>query len=385
MNDKKNNAKGSSFCLILGLPFVAALAVATCRADDFSKFSDLDFAERYAFSTNRAALVSELKRGSGQWYFYSLLNLQNERRPDEESKFLNSNPRSGLSDDAWRRLQLRHMFLAWEANPGGNAGRTTDEFLAWDLKMFLGIEPPVYVHEVEAAPNTYPSALDQKDVSFDAFLKAGFEVQTCFRDEFRFLAYSGWVETPTHSDYFNSWTEALPGTPGHFEAVRKRIGSRKAYERDKGYEALTLSELDALVEQYGNEKWRVPLLENRDFIAAYRKRLAAGTDGLHAEHSGDERLGWIYIGGGSFAIRVGDDAIHAASAVQIDGGSFAIADAEGIEGTYIQINGGELDIRAGDDGLNAGRKSSAYRPTIESTGGRVTTTADSRHTPMITG
>ena len=105
--------------------------------------------------------------------------------------------------------------------------------------------------------------------------------------------------------------------------------------------------------------------------------LTAGTDGLHAEHGGDERLGWIYLGGGSFAIRAGDDAIHAASLVQIDGGSFAIAAAEGIEGTYIQINGGELDIRAGDDGLNAGRKSSAYRPTIEITGGRVTIAADS--------
>ena len=107
-----------------------ALAAAVCSADDFSKFSDLEFAERYAFSTNRAELVSELKRGSGQWYFYSLLNFQNARRPDEESKFLNSNARDGLSDDAWRRLQLRHMFLAWEANPGGNAGRTTDEFLS---------------------------------------------------------------------------------------------------------------------------------------------------------------------------------------------------------------------------------------------------------------
>ena len=37
-----------------------ALAAAVCSADDFSKFSDLEFAERYAFSTNRAALVSEL-------------------------------------------------------------------------------------------------------------------------------------------------------------------------------------------------------------------------------------------------------------------------------------------------------------------------------------
>ena len=255
-----------------------ALAAAVCSADDFSKFSDLEFAERYAFSTNRSELVSELKRGSGQWYFYSLLNFQNARRPDEESKFLNSNARTGLSDDAWRRLQLRHMFLAWEANPGGNAGRTTDEFLSWDLKSFLGIEAPAYVREVEAAPDTYPSVLDQREISFDAFLKDGFAVQNCFRDEFRFLAYSGWVDAPTHSDYFHTWHKAIPGTPGHFEKIRSWIGETESFGRDEGYKALTLAELDALAAAYGNEKWRVPLLENRDFIAAYRSRIAPGAD-----------------------------------------------------------------------------------------------------------
>ena len=100
--------------------------------------------------------------------------------------------------------------------------------------------------------------------------------------------------------------------------------------------------------------------------------LAAYSDGLHAENSDDDTLGSIYISGGDFRISVSDDAIHATALVQIDGGSFEISAAEGIEGTYVQINDGEINITASDDGINAAYKSSACTPTVEITGGSVT-------------
>ena len=100
--------------------------------------------------------------------------------------------------------------------------------------------------------------------------------------------------------------------------------------------------------------------------------LAAYSDGLHAENSDDDTLGSIYISGGDFRISVSDDAIHATALVQIDGGSFELQAAEGIEGTYIQINDGDIQITATDDGINAAYKSSACTPTVEITGGSVT-------------
>ena len=99
--------------------------------------------------------------------------------------------------------------------------------------------------------------------------------------------------------------------------------------------------------------------------------LTAGTDGLHAENSDDDTLGNIYIAGGSFTIKADDDAIHANPLLQIDGGSMDINAAEGLEGTYIQINDGSVSISASDDGVNAARKSSAYTPTVEITGGEL--------------
>ena len=100
--------------------------------------------------------------------------------------------------------------------------------------------------------------------------------------------------------------------------------------------------------------------------------LTAGTDGLHAENNDDDTLGDLSIVGGQFTINAQDDAIHATTKLQIDGGSFDISAAEGLEATYIQINGGEISISASDDGVNAARKSSAYTPTVEITGGSLT-------------
>ena len=102
--------------------------------------------------------------------------------------------------------------------------------------------------------------------------------------------------------------------------------------------------------------------------------LTADKDALHADHSTDANLGYIYIGGGSFVINAGDDGIRALSVVQIDGGDFDITADEGIDSTYVQLNGGTISIEARDDGVNGAEKSSAYQPTIEVNGGAVSVT-----------
>ena len=101
-------------------------------------------------------------------------------------------------------------------------------------------------------------------------------------------------------------------------------------------------------------------------------KLVSDNDGLHAENGDDDSLGNIYITGGDFNIQVADDAVHANSLLQIDGGTFDITAAEGFEGTYIKVNDGTILINASDDGVNAAYKSSAYTPTFEMNGGTLT-------------
>ena len=109
-------------------------------------------------------------------------------------------------------------------------------------------------------------------------------------------------------------------------------------------------------------------------VAGGSFQITTNKDGLHSENIDDDTLGAIYITGGSFVIRAGDDAMHAESLLQIDGGSLDITAAEGLEATYIHINDGQINISATDDGVNAARKSSAYTPTVEISGGTLTVT-----------
>ncbi len=99
--------------------------------------------------------------------------------------------------------------------------------------------------------------------------------------------------------------------------------------------------------------------------------LTAGTDGIHAENEDDDTLGYVYIGGGSYVISAGDDGIHGNAFVQIDGGSFQITAAEGIEASYVQINDGSISIQSWDDGINASNKSGAYPICVEINGGDI--------------
>ena len=115
-------------------------------------------------------------------------------------------------------------------------------------------------------------------------------------------------------------------------------------------------------------------------------QIDAADDAIHANGS-------VSISGGSFTLQSGDDGIHANELAEISGGTLNITAYEGIEATYIRISGGEITIAASDDGINAARKSSAYTPTVEITGGTVTITMgqgdtdgiDSNGTIIITG
>ena len=56
-------------------------------------------------------------------------------------------------------------------------------------------------------------------------------------------------------------------------------------------------------------------------VAAGRYTLRAGKDGIHVENADDTSLGYLYIGGGDFAVTADGDGFSASGILQIDGGS----------------------------------------------------------------
>ncbi|MBQ6356196.1 MAG: carbohydrate-binding domain-containing protein [Solobacterium sp.] len=126
-------------------------------------------------------------------------------------------------------------------------------------------------------------------------------------------------------------------------------------------------------------------IEANDSFAAADGKLTinAADDGIHAENEDDNTKGSVYFCGGTYDITAGDDAVHGETIVQIDGGTFTITGAEGLEGTWVQINGGDITINASDDGINAANKSSAYTTAAEINGGTITITMGAGDTDAV--
>lgn len=111
---------------------------------------------------------------------------------------------------------------------------------------------------------------------------------------------------------------------------------------------------------------------DRILICAGTFTVNSDKDALHCENDEDKTLGIIVISDGTFKITAKSDAIQGNTAVTVDGGSFELKAAEGIESTLITINGGKLNITSSDDGINAGNKNkSNSTPTIEINGGDI--------------
>ena len=111
---------------------------------------------------------------------------------------------------------------------------------------------------------------------------------------------------------------------------------------------------------------------DRILICAGTFTVNSEKDALHCENDEDKTLGIIVISDGTFKITAKSDAIQGNTAVTVDGGSFELKAAEGIESTLITINGGKLNITSTDDGINAGNKNkSNSTPTIEINGGDI--------------
>ena len=118
-------------------------------------------------------------------------------------------------------------------------------------------------------------------------------------------------------------------------------------------------------------------------IADGEINISTNKDALHAENDDDDTVGYIYICGGTLKALAGDDAIHATTIIQIDGGKLDLNAHEGLEATWIQINDGTINIAASDDAINAAYKSAKISPTAEFNGGYVTIVMGSGDTDAV--
>jgi len=226
----------------------AALAAFAAEAVDFSGLSDLKFAERYAFSTNRAALIETLRPRTPAWFAYSTMLAQTEGRLDDAGALLDRWPDSENKGSLRDDMRARQEFLCYdkEKAEGGKDVARIRRALAG-----AGIRAEIPGPEMEIRPNTYPSELDQRLISFDALCRQKWSAAP----KFRFLAFlddpscsnAGYCESAARENF-------LPDTPGMFDhllAYLKSAGSdaeaaRRIRQAEPRFQCLTLAQLDTL-------------------------------------------------------------------------------------------------------------------------------------------
>ncbi|MGN0854822.1 MAG: hypothetical protein ACI4R9_04805 [Kiritimatiellia bacterium] len=250
--------KSSSFLfLALGIPLVAGAVDFSCAGTDAA------FAERYAFATNRAALIATLQPETPAWFFYSVLNAQTEGRLAEAQRLLDRWDYSAVARDFWRRQVL----LAFDAaKPDIDGVRTA--------LGSCGITVTPRNRETALAPNTYPSVLDPAKVSF-----ASFEGKRLAKD-FWFLPLLPDFNAPSGDWRFNPMDEELlPDTPGLEASLigyLREPRNRGAFRDGGVYRKLTLDQLMRLAEALkGSDN---DLYGNRTYATIVLRKLSAGAE-----------------------------------------------------------------------------------------------------------
>ena len=246
-------------------------------AVDLTGLADVKFAERYAFSTNRTALIETLRPGTDAWYAYSILNAQTEGRLDEAKK-LNSHWASNGKNVGGMRLAFafRQDFLDWDR------GKCQAFFIPQHLN-YLHIWEGLPEREVELKPNAYPSELKDEDVSFDAFankekygysyhdLEDGF-VSIALRDDAKALK-------GTDASFLLDNNAYLPDTPGLTKCLLDYLtnGDKNDFFKGRGvFKELTLDQLAEVARATkGTAK---DVASSAVFADVVLKKLAPGAD-----------------------------------------------------------------------------------------------------------
>ena len=295
----------SSICLA-----AAALAACAC-AVDLNGLVDVKFAEDYAFSTNRAALVETLRPGTTAWFVYSILNAQTDGRLADADAIL----------EKWRALENSGSG-EWDGVSGEwdgvryHAMRDRQDFLCYDreaaegkdsvwrvVRAAHGIRGHIPSRETELKPNTYPSELGEEKASFEAFrefaVKSGHKIYDDLEDRFRFLAFTDDPKCENgHLNERAARDSLLPDTPGMFDHLLAYLKAEKGVDAESRrrtaegrFASLTLAQLDALAKALkDNPRWSLTgeivyrdgtkyfHSSSRAFIDAVIAKLAPGAD-----------------------------------------------------------------------------------------------------------
>ncbi|MDC1448265.1 hypothetical protein N8218_01275, partial [bacterium] len=121
---------------------------------------DIGFIEDFALAENREEALKQLIPGTEDYYYYHALHFQNERKVDEMKEILTQWEQQFKNSNQRKQIENREALIRYSDDP--------EATLAY-LEKELGLQ---FNHQQEgkAREANHPSSLDQKLVSWKAFL-----------------------------------------------------------------------------------------------------------------------------------------------------------------------------------------------------------------------
>ncbi|YCM46161.1 hypothetical protein V2O64_09035 [Verrucomicrobiaceae bacterium 227] len=228
---------------------------------------DIGFIEDFALAEDRTAALKQLIPGTEDYYYYHALHFQNERQVKEFDRILGEWTKHFQHSGPRKQIENRESLIRYSDDPKAT--------LAY-LKRELGLQ---FNHQQEgkAREANYPSTLDQKNVSWEAFLKDALgnsgALQNLDESAFHlFLESQPNLNSAQLRDLLSRAT--LPDLPGLIDLIRTDLKSKESrgFGEFNIHRALTTAQLEKLLEG------KADLLQNEAYVETYLAKLLPGAD-----------------------------------------------------------------------------------------------------------
>ena len=228
---------------------------------------EVGFVEQFVLSESREEALKSLIPGTQDYYYYHALHYQNERKTDAYEALMKQWEEKFTKSTERQKIQDREALIRYSDDP-----EKTLEYLKRQTGVYLNHQQKGVAQKVE-----YPSVLDQKLVSWEAFLNESLRQKSDLSSLeqiglYRFLQTEPEMSVVQRRNLLKQIT--LPDFPGLVDVIYSELSRKgsRGFGEFPIHAQLTKAQLEELL------KKKADLRDDEDFVEAYLLRLLPRDD-----------------------------------------------------------------------------------------------------------
>jgi len=222
---------------------------------------EVGFVEQFVLSESREEALKSLIPGTQDYYYYHALHYQNERKTDAYEALMKQWEEKFTKSTERQKIQDREALIRYSDDP-----EKTLEYLKRQTGVYLNHQQKGVAQKVE-----YPSVLDQKLVSWEAFLNESLRQKSDLSSLeqiglYRFLQTEPEMSVVQRRNLLKQIT--LPDFPGLVDVIYSELSRKgsRGFGEFSIHAQLTKAQLEELL------KKKADLRDDEDFVEAESTR-----------------------------------------------------------------------------------------------------------------